>query len=267
MTQSIAEAVLKRERAVVLGALALLIVLAWAWLLAGSGTGMSMAAMTTFAFPPPAMPHMPMPWTFGYAAIMLAMWWVMMIAMMAPSAAPVVLLYGQAYRHQQKLGKLAGRHPPLLVFLAGYLLAWLGFSIAAVLLQFALERADLLHSMLMWSTSHTLTAVLLVIAGLYQFLPVKQACLVQCRSPAAVIAGNFEPGRLGALRLGLRHGASCVNCCWALMALLFAGGVMNLVWIAGLTAIVIAEKMLPHGRLVSQALGAVLVIAGLVVAL
>ncbi len=263
MKQSLAEAVLRRERALVLGALALLIMLSWGWLLSGSGTGMSIAAMTTFAFPPPAMPHMPMPWTFGYALLMLAMWWVMMIAMMAPSAAPVVLLYGQAYRHQQKLGRLAGGNAPVLTFVAGYLLAWLGFSLAAVAVQFALEQAGLLHSMLMWSTDRTLTAALLVIAGAYQFLPVKQACLVQCRSPAAVIAGNFQPGRLGALRLGLHHGAFCVSCCWALMALLFAGGVMNLVWIAGLTAIVIAEKMLPHGRLVSQAIGAVLILAGI----
>jgi predicted metal-binding membrane protein len=230
MTQTVAEAILRRERAVVLGALALLIALSWAWLLAGSGTGMSMAAMTTFAFPPPAMPHMPMPWTFGYAMIMLAMWWVMMIAMMAPSAAPVVLLYGQAYRHQQKLGRLTGGHAPVLVFVAGYLLAWLGFSIAAVAVQFALEQAGLLHSMLMWSTNRTLTAALLVVAGAYQFLPLKQACLVQCRSPAAVIAGNFQPGRLGALRLGLRHGAYCVSCCWALMALLIAAGVMVVFW-------------------------------------
>ena len=199
------------------------------------------------------------------SSLMLAMWWVMMIAMMAPSAAPVVLLYGQAYRHQQKLGRLAGGNPPVLAFVAGYLLAWLGFSLAAVAVQFALEQAGLLHSMLMWSTDRTLTAALLIVAGAYQFLPVKQACLVQCRSPAAVIAGHFQPGRLGALRLGLRHGAFCVSCCWALMALLFAGGVMNLVWIAGLTAIVIAEKMLPHGRLVSQALGAVLIAAGMVV--
>jgi predicted metal-binding membrane protein len=257
------EAILRRDRVATLAALAVLTVLAWGWTLAGSGTGMNVAAMTTFQFPPPAFMSMPQQWSSAYALVMLVMWWVMMIAMMTPSAAPVILLYAHSWRHQQKMGRLAEGTPPVASFVAGYLLAWLLFSIAATGLQFALEQAGLVHSMLMWSTNKTLTGALLVIAGTYQFLPVKQACLVQCRSPAAVIAGYFRPGAAGALQMGLRHGVACVGCCWALMALLFAGGIMNIVWIAGLTAVVIAEKMLPGGRQFSMVLGALLVSAGL----
>lgn len=219
--------------------------------------------MTTFQFPPPAIMFMPAQWTAAYALVMLAMWWVMMIAMMTPSAAPVILLYAHSWRHQHRLGRMEGDTPPVASFVAGYLLAWLLFSIAATGLQFALEQAGLIHSMLMWSTNPVLTGVLLLTAGIYQFLPLKQACLIQCRSPASVIAGYFRPGAAGALQMGLRHGAACVGCCWALMALLFAGGIMNVVWIAGLTAVVIAEKMLPGGRLVSMVLGALLIVAGL----
>ena len=117
--------------------------------------------------------------------------------------------------------------------------------------------------MLMWSTSPLLSAAILVAAGLYQFLPAKQACLVQCRSPAAVIAGRFRPGGLAAWRIGLGHGLFCLGCCWALMALLFVGGVMNLVWIAGLTLVVVAEQMLPAGALLSKLFGALMILAGL----
>jgi predicted metal-binding membrane protein len=257
------EGLLRHERMIVLAALAVICLASWAWVLAGSGTGMSISAMTTFAFPPPAAMSVPMEWNATYALLMLAMWWVMMIAMMLPSAAPVILLYAQAWRHQQRLGRFAAGNPPVAAFTSGYLLAWLGFSLVATGLQFALERAGIMDSMLMWSTSSTLTGTLLVVAGMYQFVPIKQACLVKCRSPAAVIAELFRPGTAGAMQMGLRHGTACVGCCWALMALLFAGGIMNLVWIAGLTAIVIAEKMLPGGRLLSYALGAVLTAAGL----
>jgi len=257
------EAVLRRERQVVLAALALLVILAWAWLLAGSGTGMSMRAMTTAAFPLPAMPFEPMPWSLGHALVMLAMWSVMMVAMMLPSAAPVILLYAHAWRSEQRRGRIAPGRPPVIAFVAGYLAVWIGFAAAATLLQYGLERTGVLHGMLMWSTSRTLSAVILVAAGLYQFLPAKQACLVQCRSPAAVIAGRFRPGGLAAWRIGLAHGLFCLGCCWALMALLFVGGVMNLVWIAGLTLVVIAEKLLPGGALLSRLFGALMMLAGL----
>lgn len=263
MAHRVAEAVLKRDRQVVLAALAVMVGLAWAWLMTGSGTGMSMLTMTTAAFPPPAIPFEPMPWGWNYALVMLAMWWVMMVAMMLPSAAPVILLHARAYRHQQQLGRIAPGRPPVLAFVAGYLTVWIGFGLAATALQYGLERAGLVHDMLMWSTSRLLSAALLVAAGVYQFLPAKQACLVQCRSPAAVIAGRFRPGGVAAWRLGLGHGLFCLGCCWALMALLFVGGVMNLVWVAGITLVVMAEKLLPGGRQLSRLLGALMIAAGL----
>ncbi|WP_457938272.1 DUF2182 domain-containing protein [Mesorhizobium sp. 10J20-29] len=263
MARDVAETILRRDRQVVLAALAVVVVLAWAWLLAGSGTGMSMRAMTTAAFPPPAMRFDPQPWSPAHAAIMLAMWAVMMVAMMLPSAAPVILLYAHAWRGEQGRGRIAPGRPPVEAFVAGYLTVWTGFAVVATALQYGLERSGLVHGMLMWSTSPLLSAALLVAAGLYQVLPAKQACLVQCRSPAAVIAGRFRPGGLAAWRIGLGHGLFCLGCCWALMALLFVGGVMNLLWIAGLTLVIVAEKLLPAGQLLSRLFGALMILAGL----
>jgi predicted metal-binding membrane protein len=147
-------------------------------------------------------------------------------------------------------------------FAGGYLLVWLGFSVAATLLMWLLERAQVLSVTRMASTGAWLSGGLLIAAGLYQFSPLKNVCLRVCRAPAEFLSRHWRPGTWGALRMGVEHGAFCVGCCWVLMALLFVGGVMNLLWIAILAVLVLAEKLAPHGLWVSRVCGAVLVAWG-----
>lgn len=253
----------RRERRVVLVGLVLVTALAWAWVATGAGTGMSTLAMTTWEFPPPAFPSAVESWSPGYALLMFFMWWIMMIAMMTPSASPMILLYGRAYRHEQRQGKLPAGLVPTFVFALGYLLSWAAFSLAATGLQWGSERLGLIHQMKMWSVEPIFTAALLITAGLYQFTPLKHVCLDSCRSPAGFLAQHFRPGAAGALRLGWRHGLYCLGCCWALMMLLFAGGIMNLVWIAGLAIYVLIEKVAPQGLWLARVAGASMVLAGL----
>src|SRR5271169_189677 len=193
------------------------------------------------------------PWKpieFGYV---FAMWVVMMIGMMTPSVAPMILIYARVGRQAASEGK------PFAAsgwFAAGYLLAWTAFSLAATTMQWALERAALLTPM-MGSASNILGAVVLILAGLYQWTPLKEACLSYCRSPLTFVMrhGGFRAEPAGAVALGFRHGLYCIGCCWALMALLFVGGVMNLSWIAALAILVLLEKVLPFGRLVARLAG------------
>ena len=192
---------------------------------------------------------------------MLGMWWVMMIAMMVPSAAPMILLHARVARHGQERGGVPGRASTA-AFVAGYLACWLGFSAIATLLQFGLERFGLLDGMMMWPTERWLTAGLLIGAGLYQLSRLKTVCLTQCRSPAEFLARHWRPGRFGAFRLGVRHGAYCLGCCWALMLLLFAAGIMNLLWIAGLSILVLLEKLAPFGAALTKPLAVLLLFAG-----
>jgi predicted metal-binding membrane protein len=263
MTDGLLERVLKRDRRIVVAALALLAALAWGYVLIGAGTGMSPRAMTTVAFPPFAGRPMgtvaPEPWSPGYAILMLLMWWVMMIAMMTPSAAPMMLLHADITRR----GGGAKPAAATAAFVAGYLAIWLWFSLAAAGLEWALERLALVSPMLMWSESETLTGAFLILAGAYQLTPVKAACLAGCRSPLGFLAQHWRAGAGGAFRMGLWHGLYCIGCCWALMLLLFAGGVMNLLWIAGLTLVVILEKLLPGGRVIGWALGGGLLLLGI----
>jgi predicted metal-binding membrane protein len=203
------------------------------------------------------------PWSAGYFGFMLAMWVVMMIGMMTPSVAHMVLLYAAIARQD------AGRHSfaPPGWFLAGYLLAWSLFAAAATLLQWLLEWAAVVTPM-MAGTGRFLGGVLLVLAGIYQWLPAKQACLASCRAPLSFVQrhGGFQPRAAGALRLGVLHGFYCIGCCWALMALLFAFGVMNLQWIATLMVVVLVEKLAPAGKALSRVLGAIAVTAGVMLA-
>ena len=249
---------MRRDRRVTVAGLVLLCLLSWWYLLGGAGTGMSALAMTTWQFPPPRYSGSGDAWSWSYALLMLGMWWTMMVAMMIPSAAPTILLYARVHRHHQP----SSRAPHSVMFLSGYLLAWLLFSIAATLLHAALERSGLVHGMLMWSSSAGLTGALLLLAGAFQLTPLKHVCLLHCRSPAAWLARHWQSGSAGALRMGMRHGLFCVGCCWSLMLLLFAGGVMNLVWIAGLAIIVLLEKLLPRGEWLARGSGLLLLIAG-----
>lgn len=257
------EALLRRDRMLVSAGMIVIGALCWWHLLGGAGTGMSTAKMTTWSFPPPVHLGEPAAWEPAYWGLMLAMWWVMMIAMMLPSAAPIVLLYAKVQRHNWKQAGNVDAVVPTLAFLLGYLLAWLLFSALATCLQWLLEHLGLVHGMLMWSSSHTLSGAFLLLAGVYQFSPLKSACLIQCRSPAAFLSRNWRDGRRGALRLGVLHGLYCVGCCWVLMLLLFVGGVMNLVWIAGLALLVLLEKLLPRGDRLASVTGGLLLVAGL----
>lgn len=247
------EAALRRHRAITIAALALLTLLAWLWLLAGAGMGMdplvSLAPPTTSQSGMDGMEMSGTPmqlaiWSAPRLALTFSMWWVMMVAMMLPSAAPMILLYGRAAVQPDPNG-----------FLAGYLVAWGGFSLLATLMQLLLQGGGFLAPMVMASASRWFTAAILIAAGIYQFSPLKDVCLRHCRSPARFLSEHYREGRLGALRMGLAHGTYCVGCCWLLMALLFAGGVMNLAWIALLTLMVAAEKLLPFGRHVARAVG------------
>jgi predicted metal-binding membrane protein len=242
--------------------LVVLCALAWLYLLQGAGLGMSAWEATRLSlFPhraaePIGMGGMGSAPAGGFALV-AAMWWVMMVAMMTPSAAPTILLYGRVQRHNEGRGVA-----PTAAFAAGYLLTWLGFSLAAAGLHEALERAGLEAAMGMGSKSRWLSAGVLLAAGAYQLSPLHNACLARCRSPAEFLARHWRPGFAGAVRLGALHGAVCVGCCWLLMGLLFVGGVMNIAWIAGLTVLVAAEKLLPAGAWVSRAVGVLLLVWG-----
>ena len=244
------EHLLHRDRLIVAIGTAAVAALAWAYLASGAGMDTEMMA---------DMPDMaPMPWTPLYAVLLFVMWWVMMIAMMAPSAAPTVLLYATVKRKQETTSRAA---IDAWIFLAGYLVTWAGFSLVAVLAQWALERFGLL-SMAMASTSAALGGIILLAAGLYQFTPLKHACLRYCESPLLFLGRHWRPGIRGALRMGLPHGSYCVGCCWFLMALLFVSGVMNLVWIIAIALYVAGEKLLPFGRKLSHAAGGALILSG-----
>lgn len=238
---SLIDYALRRERGLVVVALVALTGLAWAWTLSGAGMAHAGATMQ-----PPSL------------TLLLAMWWVMMAAMMLPSAAPMVLLYG---RVRQQQGERAGVGSTW-VFLAGYLLAWLGVSALATLLQLLTARFGLIDAMTMRSTSSLLAGVTLIAVGAYQFTPVKDACLASCRSPASFLARHWRPGIQGALRVGLVHGIYCIGCCWALMALLFVGGVMNFLWIGALALLVAAEKLARRGPLIARLSGVALLLWG-----
>jgi predicted metal-binding membrane protein len=147
-------------------------------------------------------------------------------------------------------------------FISGYLLAWLLFSLAATVLQWFLEQASLLHSTMMWSTHSVLSGSFLMAAGTYPLSPLKYICLQYCRSPADYLPRHWRKDHPGAARMGLEHGFYCVGCCWFLMALLFVGGIMNRVWITGLAAFVLVEKLVPYGHWVGRASGLLMITAG-----
>jgi predicted metal-binding membrane protein len=255
------ETLFRRDGVVVIGALGALILLCWIALLAGAGTGMDPAAMSGWLLPFSLPAAFSSPWTPFYWLIAFFMWVVMMVAMMLPSASPMVLLYGRVVRHAENRGKAKHASASVAAFASGYLTLWILFSALAVALQYALEQAGALSAM-MSSRSVLLSALLLIAAGLYQLTPLKTACLTHCRAPAAFIAAHWRPGAVGAWRMGLSHGVYCVGCCAALMLLLFVGGIMNLVWIVALSLIVAVEKFAPFGALTAKVIAAALVVGG-----
>ena len=242
---------LRHDRLIALAGIAFVVLLAWAYLLAGAGIDMSMAGMEMD----------PMPWSPDHALVVFIMWWVMMIAMMVPSATPTILLFSTIKRKQEPS---ANASIEAYIFLLGYLVVWAAFSMAAVLVQWVLEQSRWM-SMEMASSSAILGGTILLAAGLYQFTPLKATCLRLCQSPVLFLSEHWRPGNLGALSMGLRHGAYCVGCCWFLMALLFVSGIMNLVWIVGIALYVAFEKLLPLNQRLSKAAGLVLLVSGAVV--
>jgi len=260
------EAVLKRDRAVVLASLLVLLALAWVYLFRLSSEMASMDAAMPMDMPGmEGMANMPgmeggVPATGSLAEfVMLAlMWSVMMVGMMLPSAAPTILLFS-ALERKRSAGAIAGR---VAFFVAGYFLVWGLFSLAAAGGQTILGRLGLM-SPLMALTGAVLGGAIFILAGMYEFTPLKNRCLVHCRSPLDWIPRHMRPGRAGALRMGMQHGAFCVGCCWVLMLLLFAGGVMNLLWVAAIAAIVLAQKLFPGGLLAARIAGAALIACGL----
>ena len=261
MTDTAFEAIARRDGAVVAVALGALTLLAWLAVLAGAGTGMDPTAMSGWLMPFAMPPAQSSNWTPLYWLIAFIMWAVMMVAMMLPSASPTILLYARVARHAARQGHAINGPASIAAFASGYLSLWILFSAVAVALQFALERSGVLSAM-MSSRSVLLSGTLLIAAGLYQLTPLKAACLRHCRGPAAFIAAHWRPGLRGAWRMGLAHGLYCVGCCAALMLLLFVGGVMNLLWIAGLTVVVAAEKMAPFGAMTAKGLAALLIVGG-----
>ena len=223
--------ILRYEQALIVCTVALLALLGWAFLL----RGMSMGTM-----------ELPL-------TALIAMWWLMMLAMMLPSATPAILLYARVRQTRGRDSEIAQTW----VFLGGYLAVWLIFSIAAALAQ------SLVADSSMALRGRAAQSALLIAAGLYQLSPFKSACISQCRSPAQFISRHWRARWDGAIRLGVIHGAYCVGCCWMLMALLFIGGVMNLFWVVGLTVLVAAEKLLPAGLLLPKISGVALILWGL----
>ena len=248
------EKILRHERLVLAAGVGAVILLAWLWLLLGAGTGMSAIEMTRMAGMHGWLMQ-PAQWSAGYALLMLSMWCVMMVAMMLPSAAPMLLLVARITSKSDRAGTSASLTSS---FAAGYLIAWGGFSLVAVIVQWTLESARLLSPM-MEVTDRLLGSGILLAAGLWQLTPIKAACLSQCRSPLSFLLGNWRQGRSGALVMGLEHGARCLGCCWVLMALLFFGGVMNLYWVVGLTVYVLLEKTIPHGHWLGRVVGVALI--------
>jgi predicted metal-binding membrane protein len=248
------EAALRRDRFVVALSLVGVVVLAWLYLWRHAAS-MHAGDDGSMAMPMSAMPAMDP----GVFVLTFVMWVVMMAGMMLPSAAPTVLLYGAMLRKHAEQGSVL---PAVWIFVSGYLIVWAGFSLAAALLQAVLEHAALMSAM-MPSASNRLNGVLLLAAGVYQLTPLKEVCLSKCRNPVLFFMTHWRAGTAGALRMGVVHGAYCLGCCWMLMLLLFAVGVMNLAWVAVIAAFVFLEKLLPGGRLTSRLAGVALIVVGL----
>jgi predicted metal-binding membrane protein len=245
------DTVLRRERLIISGCLAAIVILSWLYLV-----------HTKTAMPDMDMPGMVMvdlqKWGPTTVLLLFVMWTVMMVAMMVPSAAPMILSFLTVNRRRQ-----AAHRPfvPVTIFLLGYLAVWTAFSAAATLAEWGLHQAAML-STTMTTTSAALNGGLLIAAGVFQWTPMKRACLKGCRSPLSFLMSEWRDGAAGAFVMGLRHGAYCVGCCWFLMALLFVAGVMNLLWVAVIALFVMVEKISPKGELIARIAGIGLMIAG-----
>jgi len=241
----------RRSRIAILTSLFGITLLAWVYLIvmALSMDDMSMTAGEMMRI---------RPWSGLDFLLMFLMWAVMMVGMMVPTAVPMTLIYAAVAR---KAASQSTPVAPTATFVAGYIVMWCLFSVAATVTQWVLDQAALLSPMMV-SNSPALGAGLLIGAGIYQWTPFKDACLQHCRAPAHFFAQHWRSGATGAFRLGLEHGAFCLGCCWVLMGLLFLGGVMNLLWIAAITFFVLLEKLSPWGVQGGRVVGAGMILVG-----
>jgi predicted metal-binding membrane protein len=243
-----------REYLVVGGGLAGIALAGWAYM---AYMAWAMANMDKVAMWMPPMGAMP--WSGWDLFMLFAMWATMMVAMMTPSILPMVTMFARLNRNRRARHQA---HTSTLVFVAGYLLAWSGFSVLATAVQWPLHTAGLLNPM-MDSRSYLMSGLVLILAGVYQWTPFKDACLHSCRSPLGFLMTEWREGASGALVMGIRHGIYCVGCCWAMMLVLFAVGVMNMLWVLLITAFVIVEKVAPAPRALRLVSGLGLVVWGL----
>lgn len=251
---SVLTSVLLRDRWIVIGGLVAVIALSWRYLFQQSS--LNMQAMGDMA-----MPVGPVAWSSGYFAVVVIMWIIMMAAMMLPGATPAILLYATITRRRRQNGAAA---PATGLFALGYAVVWAVFGLLAATLQWGLERALLLSPRIA-TTSIVVAGIVLIAAGLYQWTPLKQACLRQCQSPLVFLLLHWRDGGRGSLTMGARHGLLCLGCCWMLMLLLFVGGAMNLLWVAAIALYVLVEKVAPQGHTLSRATGVLLTVWGVAV--
>ena len=245
---------LRQDRIIVLSALALITALSWAYVASLASDMQNMEMATEMS-----MPQM-QAWSVTDFALTFVMWVVMMVAMMTPSAAPMILLFAGVNRSRREQQV---PYVPTSVFLLGYLVVWAAFSVLATAAQWGLHTVSLLSPMMV-STSPVLGGVLLLVAGIYQWTPLKHACLSKCRSPLGFVLNEWREGRWGAFLMGLKHGSYCTGCCWSLMALLFVAGVMNLLWVAAIAGFILLEKLAPAGQRMGQAAGVLMIAGGVV---
>ena len=246
------ERIVRQDRLVAAAALALLTLLSWGYLVR-MAQGMQAASAEAEMHAAMGMTDLTS-WSLTDGVTLFFMWAVMMAGMMLPSAAPVILMVVGTYRRR------GGQQARMCTaaFTGGYLAAWTGFSAFAALAQMGLHAAALMAPN-MASKSTTLAGGIFLTAGIYQWVPFKNACLSHCRSPLHFLSEQWREGTTGAFLMGWRHGMFCVGCCWALMILLFAAGVMNLLWVAAIAAFVLVEKLLPWSLLVGRVAGALLI--------
>ena len=263
------ESLIQRDKVITIIAIAVLVGATLTYTVLGVGMNMSAIQMTPgLGQSQMSMPKMsamknmalePAIWTFNYSVLMFFMWWTMMIAMMLPSASPMILLYTALIRRTKKTKNIIRQ---VTSFICGYLLAWAAFSLFAAALQSQLELRDWMSPMMMEATNIYLAAGILIAAGVYQLTPLKTVCLEKCRQPASFLANYKNTWVNSPLRIGLVHGFYCVGCCWFLMGLLFFGGIMNLYWIVGLIIFVAIEKLHEKGVIFGKILGGGAILLG-----
>ncbi|MEH6543891.1 MAG: DUF2182 domain-containing protein [Porticoccaceae bacterium] len=251
------QSVLRRDRWIVLAGLVSITALAWLY-------------VTDMAIDMDGIMNMPtsgdvltmtrsVHWTASNFVLTSVMWVVMMVGMMVPGASPMILMFTKVNHKQRENDE---PFVPTVIFVAGYITIWSVYSVATAGLQLGLQDADLL-SPILTSTSAIYSGITLVVVGLYQLTTIKNACLRHCQTPLSFLTTSWRDGYSGAFRMGLSHGAFCVGCCWALMALLFVGGVMNVLWGVAITIFVFAEKLMQPGPMFPRISGGMLVAWGI----